>query len=189
MIYGQRIRLRPPERDDLPRFVRWFNDPEVRQGLTMVFGMSLAEEERWFERVLQRPQEERPMVIEVRQGETWTPIGNCTFHNVDWRNRKAEIGIAIGEKAFWNQGYGTEAVRLLLQFGFQTLNLHRIMLRVYAYNRRAIRCYEKAGFVLEGRLRQARYFQGAYHDELIMSVLRDEWNGMPHDPLPNSPAP
>jgi RimJ/RimL family protein N-acetyltransferase len=67
-------------------------------------------------------------------------------------------------------------MRLMLKFGFETLNLNRIFLRVYEYNQRAIRSYEKAGFVLEGKLRQARYQAGKYHDEYIMSVLRSEWD-------------
>jgi len=86
----------------------------------------------------------------------------------------------IGEKNYWNQGYGTESITLLLKHGFETLNLNRIMLRVYEDNPRAIRCYEKAGFVHEGRLREARYFEGVYRDVMLMSVLRREWDELSH---------
>jgi len=82
---------------------------------------------------------------------------------------------AIGEKAYWSQGHGTDAVRLLLRYGFNELNLNRICLHVYSFNTRAIRCYEKAGFVLEGRLRQDVFHHGEYADALVMSVLRSEW--------------
>ncbi|MCJ7435442.1 MAG: GNAT family N-acetyltransferase, partial [Anaerolineales bacterium] len=76
----------------------------------------------------------------------------------------------------WNQGLGTEAMTLLLRIGFETLNLNRIFLRVYADNSRAVRSYEKAGFILEGTLRQAVYKKGRYEDLHIMSVLRSEWD-------------
>ncbi len=175
MIYGKRIRLRAPEKGDVPRFTAWLNDPEVRQGLSMYLPLSIAEEERWFENMLQQPANEHPLTIEVRQGESWIPIGNCGFMNIEWRNRASEVGIFIGEKSFWNQGYGTETMRLLLEHGFQTLNLNRIFLRVFGNNARAIRSYEKAGFIHEGRMRQAEYQAGAYIDVLLMSVLRSEW--------------
>lgn len=176
MHYGERIRLRAMTRQDLPLFVRWFNDPEVTAYLDHAWPLSPEEEERWFQTMLQRPETERPLVIEVRQDdETWLPIGNCSFHRIDWRNRSAEVGVAIGEKAYWDQGYGTEALRLLLALGFDELNLHRIFLRVNAENRRAIAAYRKVGFVEEGRLRQAEYRRGRYHDMLIMSILRPEW--------------
>jgi RimJ/RimL family protein N-acetyltransferase len=81
----------------------------------------------------------------------------------------------LGEKEFWNKGYGTEAMQLVLQHGFQTLNLNRIMLEVYTTNPRAIRCYEKVGFVHEGCKRQGMYKNGVYIDVLLMSVLRQEW--------------
>jgi RimJ/RimL family protein N-acetyltransferase len=183
MIYGDRIRFRHPERDDVPQFQRWLNDPEVREGLALFLPMSLAEEEQWFEEMLKSPKEEMPFCIEIRSPEpsdaqsppSWTLIGNCAFFALNWRRRSAEIGIFIGDKRCWNQGYGTEAMQLLLQHGFGTLNLHRIMLRVYDFNLRAQRAYEKSGFVLEGRLREANYHHGKYVDELLMSVLRPEW--------------
>jgi RimJ/RimL family protein N-acetyltransferase len=175
MIYSERIRLRSIERGDLTYYVEWLNDPEVIEGLVMSIPFSLEDETHWFEGLSNRPAEERPLAIEIRDGEGWRLIGSCAFHNIEWKSRAAEVGIAIGLKASWNQGYGTETMRLMLKYGFETLNLNRIFLRVYEYNRRAIRSYEKAGFFLEGKLRQARYQAGKYYDEYIMSVLRSEW--------------
>ncbi len=175
MIYGDRVRLRHVEREDLPQFVEWLNDPEVSQGLTLHTPLSMAEEENWFENVLKGPIDERPLVVEAMEDDEWRMIGNSGFHNLDWRNRNAELGIFIGDKAYWDQGYGTEVVRLLLRHGFSTLNLYRIFLRVFEDNSRAIRAYEKAGFIHEGRQRQAEYHDGQFYDVLFMSVLRPEW--------------
>jgi len=176
MLYGKRVRLRAVERADLPLFVVWFNDPEVREGLSLYRPLSQVDEEMWFESVYNAAPEERPFMIEVRvDSEQWMGIGNCGFHKLDWRVRKAEFGIAIGEKAYWNQGYGSEAVGVLLDHGFNTLNLNRISLLVYEYNRRAIRAYQKAGFTHEGRQRRAHYHAGKYWDILMMSVLKEEY--------------
>ncbi|HSQ26755.1 MAG TPA: GNAT family protein [Anaerolineales bacterium] len=175
MITGDRVRFRAVERSDTPLFVEWLNDPEVTQGLNIYLPLSTAYEEKWFENMLNRPIDEHPMLIEVQQGDVWRPIGNCGFHNLDWRCRSGEVGIFIGEKSLWNQGFGSEAMRLLLQHGFDTLNLNRIGLYVYSTNPRAIRSYEKVGFVLEGRKRQAMYLNGKFVDILLMSVLRSEW--------------
>jgi RimJ/RimL family protein N-acetyltransferase len=82
----------------------------------------------------------------------------------------------IGDKTYWTQGYGTEAVRLLIKHGFNSLNLNRIFLRVFENNPRAIRAYEKAGFVHEGRERQAEFRDGRYIDVLLMSILKDEFS-------------
>jgi diamine N-acetyltransferase len=169
MIFGKRVRLRGIEREDLPRFVRWLNDPEVIHGLEIATPMSLAQEERWFQSMLEKPVETHPL------GTDWVPIGNIGLQGIDWKARCAEVGIFIGEKRFWNQGFGTEAMRLMIGYGFGTLNLNRIALRVYETNPRAIHSYINAGFVHEGRLRQAHYQDGKLIDVLILSVLRSEW--------------
>ena len=176
MIYGKRVRLRHVEREDLNQFVEWLNEPEVRQGLSMYLPISHAEEEKWFESVLSSSRDEQPLAIEAQTGDGWKLIGDCGFFHLDWRNRSAELGIFIGDKSYWNQGYGTEVMRLLLRIGFTTLNLHRIYLRVYDNNPRAVRVYEKTGFVHEGRQRQAEFQDGHYLDLILMSVLRPEWN-------------
>jgi RimJ/RimL family protein N-acetyltransferase len=177
-LLGERIRLRAAEREDIPIFLRWVNDSEVTENLLLVEPMSRLEEEQWYEAMMKNHSSEHVLVIEIRDqntAEKYRPIGTCQFHNIDWRNRFAEVGIMIGEKAFWDQGFGSETMRLLLKHGFQTLNLHRIWLQVYAKNKRGIRAYEKAGFKYEGKYRQAHYQHGQYYDVHLMSVLKQEW--------------
>ena len=182
MIYGERIRLRRNERSDIPKFVEWLNDPEVRRYLLLDLPISQANEEQWFEKMLKLPANEQPFGIEIREGEPeegnerWRLVGNCSFMDINWTIRSAEVGLFIGEKSCWNKGYGTEVMRLLLQLGFETLNLNRIFLRVDEANKGGIRAYEKAGFIHEGRLRQGAFKNGEYGDVLLMSVLRTEWN-------------
>jgi diamine N-acetyltransferase len=181
MIYGERIRFRAVEREDLPIFVKWLNDPEVIQGILVHSPISQADEENWFERMIKRPPDEHVFGIEVQEIDqdggkgNWKLIGTFAFDHIDWRNQSSEFGIMIGDKSYWNQGYGTEAVRLLAQHGFKTLNLNRIFLHVFENNPRATRAYEKAGFIHEGRERQAEFKDGKYIDVLRMSMLKDEF--------------
>ena len=175
MLYGKRLRLRGNEQTDLPKFVDWLNDPEVRRYLSKTLPLSMAAEEKWFENMLKHPPEEQPLGIEIKDGDAWRLIGNCNIFDINWRIRSAEVGILIGEKSCWNKGYGTEVIRLLLQHGFNTLNLNRIFLQVFPENLGGIRAYEKAGFIHEARLRQSDFRDGKYCDTLIMSVLRSEW--------------
>lgn len=175
MIYDTRIRLRKFEKADLPQFVAWLNDPEVRAGLGMYLPISQTEEDHWFEKMVQRPPAEHAFIVEIRDGEGWRVIGSTSLFDFDWRVRKAEFGILLGDKSIWNQGYGTEVTRLMLQHGFETLNLNRIELKVFSTNSRAQRAYEKAGYVLEGIQRQANYLNGIYTDDHLMAVLREDW--------------
>jgi RimJ/RimL family protein N-acetyltransferase len=175
MIFGERIRLRAMERADVPLFVPWINDPEVRAGIGMYLPVSLISEESWFENMLKGPEAEHPLMIEVKEGEGWVPIGNIAVFGINWRLRSSEIGILIGDRSYWNKGFGTEAMQLILKHGFETLNLHRMYLRVFQTNPRAVRAYEKAGFVHEGVQRQAEFRDGKYVDVLMMSVLVEEW--------------
>jgi RimJ/RimL family protein N-acetyltransferase len=175
MIYGEKTRLRRIERADIPTFVRWFNDPEVREFLTMYRPISIAEEEKWFEEQLGVKDQEL-FAIETTDG---VHIGSVGLHRINWQYRHAELGIAIGEKAYWSQGYGSDAIHTLLRFAFQEMNLHRIHLRARADNARGIRAYEKSGFRHEGRLREAIYSNGRYYDELHMGILRREFDAPP----------
>ena len=174
-IYEENLRLRPIEREDIPRFVRWFNDPDVRRHLLMYEPMSRAKEERWFEEHLSR-KDEFLFAIEVKEGKDWVHIGNLGLHKIDWKNRVATFGIVIGEKTYWDRGYGTKAVRTALKYAFFELGVNRVELETFSFNRRAIRCFEKAGFRHEGTRRQALYRDGRYHDILIMGILKEEFS-------------
>jgi diamine N-acetyltransferase len=180
MLYGERIRLRAIEREDIPTFVRWFNDPETRSYLLLLAPISTAQEERWFESLANRPDDylfaiEAAVRNGVQASDEWHHIGNVGLHRIDWKNRTATFGIVLGERDYWGQGYGSDATRTMLAFAFGTLNLHRVELEVFEYNPRAIRCYEKAGFRREGTRRQSHFHNGRYWDAHIMAVLRDEF--------------
>jgi diamine N-acetyltransferase len=177
-LQSERIRLRAAEKADIPLFLSWINDEEVTEHLFFTMPFSQFEEEQWYDSMMQNPVSEHALVIEVEDPDSegnFLAIGTCQFRNVDWRNRSAELGILIGEKSYWNQGYGTETMRLLLKHGFNTQNFHRIWLQVIERNRRGIRAYEKAGFSYEGKFRQAHYQNGCYYDLHLMSVLKPEW--------------
>jgi len=178
VIPGDRVRLRRLERSDLPLFVEWLNDPELREHLAVAYPLSQAQEEQWFESALRMEPALQPFAIEARlkaRDRAFTLVGTVSFHAVDWRNRTAELGLFIGPKALWGKGYGTDALRALVAFAFGELNLNRLWLRVYEDNLRARRSYEKVGFAVEGRLRQDRFHGGSYHDTLVMGLLSSEW--------------
>jgi RimJ/RimL family protein N-acetyltransferase len=174
---GRAVRLRRVEHDDLPRFAAWLNDPEVREGLAMVYPVSVAGEEQWFEAMQRREPAEQQFAIDALSGGGGAVlhIGILGFRVVDWKNSHAELGIFIGDKAFWGRGFGTDAVRTLVAWAFDELNMHRVWLKVFEDNRRAIRAYEKVGFRHEGRLREERFHAGRYSDTLVMGLLRTEF--------------
>lgn len=171
MIRGKKARIRALEHDDLARIVRWFNDPEVRRFITVRFPLSMTEEEGWWERLHDR-KNDHIFAIEVEDG---THIGTIGLHSVDYENRRAVLGIAIGEKDHWGRGYGADAICAVLGWAFGYLNLNRVGLSVYEFNQRAIHCYEKCGFRREGVVRQNWYVDGQYHDKVVMGILRDEF--------------
>jgi len=174
MIPGEKVQLRPIERDDLPRYVEWFSDPEVRRYLIIYLPFSLTQEERWFENLVGRLERQEDVLLAIETADG-VHIGNIGLHTIDWKNRNAELGIVIGEKAYWNQGYGTDAIRTMLGLAFREMNLHRVFLRVDVDNGRGIRCYEKAGFRQEGTLREVVFREGTFHNQYIMSILESEF--------------
>ncbi len=177
MIYnGKLVRLRPPEKEDVPRFVQWLSNPELRYYVTVRY-ISEALEQRWFDSLIPATSGAAPdrlhFVIETL--EEVGPIGVVGLEDINWRDRNAEFGIIVGEPDFWGKGFGSDALRTILEVGFCWFNLHRIFLHVVAENTRAIRSYEKCGFTHEGHLRDAVFIDGAYHDLLLMSVLASEF--------------
>ena len=169
---GSLIRLRLREPEDEPQLYRWFNDPDVTEHLTVRYPLSHAQEKSFIEHTNAASFGQTSFGIEtIEEGRL---IGGCGLEDMSPENGTATLGIAIGDKQFWDGGYGTDTMRTLCRFGFEMMNLHRIELDVYAENLRAIRVYEKVGFAHEGVRRQAHYKFGRYHDVLVMGLLRGE---------------
>ncbi len=155
-------------------FVRWMNDPQVRQYIGRFAPLSMAAEERWFEQQFGDLDTYR-FAIDLQDERRWRPIGICGLNAIDWHVRKAPLGIVIGEPEQWGHGYGTLALTLLLRFGFGELNLNRIELEALDDNPRAIRCYEKVGFQREVVRREAGFKAGRYRDLVHLGALREEF--------------
>jgi RimJ/RimL family protein N-acetyltransferase len=173
MISEGKVRLRAFREDDLKNSVAWLNNPAVTRYLLNMRPWSLVEEKAWIERTMRNEDPSAvTLVIETTDGEY---VGSTGLMHIDRRNQNAEAGIVIGRPEEWGRGLGTDAMKGLLRHAFEELNLHRVSLRVYVFNERAMRSYAKLGFVEEGRLRQAMYRHGAWHDVVLMAILADEW--------------
>jgi len=169
---GERVALRPLELEDAELLRSWFNNPEIHQHLGQHRALNAAAEREWLEGLHKRAEDH---VFGIALRETGALIGCCGLHRVVLPHRSAELGVTIGEPARLNQGYGGEALRLLLAYGFDTLGLHRIELRVHENNPRAIRCYERLGFRREGEKREARWWAGRWWSVLEYAILEREW--------------
>ena len=168
--------LRPLASTDLRRCVKWFSDPQVIRFLGRNSPVTFAEEARWF-RDYERRTDEQIFAIEVAGHH----VGNLGLHRIDRVHRKAEVGIVIGEPTFWSKGFGTEAMRVALRYGFDLLGLNKISLDVLEYNTRAIQTYERLGFQREGLHREDVYKDGRFVNVLRMSILARE---LRDEPLP-----
>ena len=181
MLTGKLVRLRKYEPEDVDRVLGWMNDREVTQYLAARYPFSRAQEERWLERVSHQPPSEG-LALAIETLAEARHVGTVNLHDIGWEDRHATLGITIGEKDCWGQGYGTDAIVTLLRYAFDWMNLHRVDLMVWSENPRAIASYRKCGFVEEGRLRQDQYQSGAFQDVLVMGVLKDEFRALHGSP-------
>jgi RimJ/RimL family protein N-acetyltransferase len=172
-IEGSSVVLRRHRVDDLPDVRRWYRDEEIAR-LTRYTLRPMNDEEidRFFHGRLMSP-ESVAYAIDVR--DTGRLIGLTTFSNLDPDNGSVLFHISIGEPDAWGRGYGTEATELMLWLAFERIGLHRVGLSVFSFNERAIRSYEKAGFEIEGRERQAIVRDGQRWDEITMGILEPHW--------------
>lgn len=170
-LVGDRIYLSPRNTQDVEKFTEWMNDFYVtdytgRSGNVMSF-----EGEKKYLEENSNP-EATFSIITLDEDKL---IGNVSLENIDHLHRKAVLGIFIGDKEFLSKGYGTEAIRLILDYGFNYMNLHSIKLDVMSFNERALKCYKKCGFKEAGRIRQNRFINGKYYDTISMDILEDEF--------------
>jgi RimJ/RimL family protein N-acetyltransferase len=174
MIAHGSVYLRPAEREDIPLFVRWFNDYATSRTLGLRSPMSIAMEEQWFERaVADQGKTGYHFVACLRADDR--PVGTIGLFDLDLNNGSAGLGISVGEASDRGQGHGTAMLRALLGWAFGHLRLERVWLEVYDFNPGARRVYRRVGFVDEGVSRHAIFREGAYRDVHRLAILRDEW--------------
>ncbi|TYT23271.1 GNAT family N-acetyltransferase [Dictyoglomus thermophilum] len=173
-LIGKRCYLSPIDIEDCQKYTRWVNDMEVVIGLTIASNLYTEQKER---EVLERlsKSDYNFAIVDLEREEL---IGNIGFVNLDLINKVGELGIFIGNKDYWGKGYGVEAIQLLLDFGFNILNLHNVYLRVFSFNKPAINCYKKIGFKEVGRIREAKQIAGERYDIIIMDILENEYKSI-----------
>jgi RimJ/RimL family protein N-acetyltransferase len=178
MLKGSKVVLRAITREDLPRLCQFNNDVavEVAGGGDPPMPQALARLEAEFEAGWSRGGRDGASFAIEADGKC---IGQCGLFQFDDVAHTCEMGITIGDKAYWGRGYGREVVGLLLDYAFRLRNVRRVFLRVNGRNERAIRAYTACGFMEEGRLRAHVWSDGAYDDLVLMGVLREEWSAAP----------
>jgi RimJ/RimL family protein N-acetyltransferase len=183
ILIGKHVKLTVEEVEVMAEnFSRWQRDSEYHRLLsTEAFNPhSMKAIREWLEKNLEKDPPEFYLFM-IRKLDDDRLIGEIDLGGMSLTHGDGFVGISIGEREFWGKGYGTEAMDLILRFAFLELNLQRISLDVFEYNPRAIRSYEKAGFIHEGRQRGMLNRDGQRYDLLFMGILRDEWlvnNGM-----------
>lgn len=174
LFESNKIILRKMTSEDIDLYHQWRNDIEVMQSTAPLLDVyNNKETEEFVTNVILGSHFSKSYIIVEKKSDK--PIGVTSLINLDYKNRNAECIIDIGDKKAWGKGFGAEAMNLLLDFGFLEMNLHRISLRVFSFNSRAIKLYEKLGFQWEGTLRESIFRGGQWHDILQMSILKNEY--------------
>ena len=170
---GNKVFLSPVQDDDAECFTKYMNDMEVTDFTGTTHNIyNYAGEKSWITNIYSSEKNKTFCICRVEDEKV---IGNISLMEIDYINRTAELGIMIGEEDSRSKGYGEEAINLLLDYGFNYLNLHSIYLRVNSINKRAIRCYEKVGFKPLGTKREDKFINGKYYDTIYMDLLKSEY--------------
>ncbi len=169
---GQKVHLCIVLKAYLPLITKWINDPEVTRYLGSYMPQYERNEEQWLERLAEKKNTDMVFALVTKNGEM---IGIMGLHQINSKDGTATTGALIGEKRFWGRGYGSEAKMLLLDYAFNTLNLRKICSAALAFNGRSVRYSKKCGYEEEGVRKAQFYKNGAYHDEILLAVFRDQW--------------
>lgn len=170
-MVGEKVYLSPVNVDDAIKYLDWLNDYDVAKYICQVTKIVTVEDEKEF-----LTKHDDKYIFAIIDKENDTLIGNISLSNINNIHRTCELGIMIGDKNYHSLGYGSDAIMLILDYGFNQLNLNNIMLRAISFNKRAIRAYEKCGFKTFGIWKKSYFFEGKYHDEVYMNILRDDFN-------------
>ena len=178
MLNGPNILLRGLELTDVTELMKHWNSVEVKRFLFISVPHSVQEEEEWVKYTWKQRKEGKNFVFAIIYKENDLYIGNIEISIIDQNSRRGVIGIAIFNQSYWNKGFGTESIQILLKFAFETLNLNSVELEVFANNQRAQRCYEKSGFTQTGVRREAVFVEGKYIDSILLDITVNEWKSI-----------
>ena len=174
LLTGSRVRLMGFMPDDLPVFVHWYQDAEFLR-LYDAEAAYPRTQKQLAEYIDEQQKSAKAFIFAIRLLDRDEMIGYAELDGINWAQRAGWVSLAIGDAAQRGRGHGTEAMRLLLRFAFDELNLYRVQLTVFGYNTHAIRLYEKLGFQREGAFREFLHRYGQRHDMLLYGLLRREW--------------
>ena len=174
LFKGDKVELTALTADDIPTISRWYQD-SVFMRLYDALPAYPRGEAKWRKKFEDRLNEDGTYIFGIRTLEDNALVGWLEIDGILWAHRVCWISIGIGDEAERGKGYGDESMRLALNFIFNELNLHRVQLTVFGYNARAIKLYERLGFVQEGRFREFLERDGVRYDMLLFGLLRDEW--------------
>jgi len=172
MLESARILLKLLELDDEAYIVKWRNQKEIINNMFNYKGVTIEEHRNWFKNYLLNDNRIEFIIIVKESGKR---IGTIGLSDIDFRNQKAEYGILIGEESELGKGYGYEASKEIIKYGFKELNLKKIYLKTFIDNKKAIKLYDRLGFIKEGVLRKEIFKKGEHKDVVLMSILKDEW--------------
>ncbi|GHO62123.1 N-acetyltransferase [Ktedonobacter sp. SOSP1-52] len=174
-IVGEKVALGPIRRELIPLYQRWINDFEVLRTLHIPRPSTFEEIQASYEADVAAERQRKVVYFTIYDRDTLQPIGRTDLCNINYRDRTADFGVEIGEAAYRGRGYGTETVRLMLDYAFTGLGLHNIMLETWEYNRAGQGAYKKAGFQEIGRRHQAKFMNGKFWDIVYMECLSTEF--------------
>lgn len=175
MFDGKKVRLRSLELTDLDLIMEHWNKIDLRRELGPIVPHSRKEREDWIRKTWENRRIEYSYTFAIEDIKSGELLGHCSLNRVRTINRTASVSIAIYNQKNRGKGYGTDAMRVLLSFGFDYINLHRIGLNVFNTNPSAIHVYEKVGFKRVGELRHTDFVEGQYVNDVVMDILEDEW--------------
>lgn len=173
-LQGEKIYLRPLNLKDANHYYKWVKDKEVI--LYSLGRWLIPYTKKQIQEWLQETIDDKSVLnLGIVEKETNKLIGHTGICSISKTNNSGEYFILIGDKNSWGKGYGTEVTKLVVDYGFKVLKLHRIMLTVSDVNIGAVKVYEKAGFIKEGIMRDASFRNNKYHNKIVMSILENEW--------------
>lgn len=172
-LIGEKIYLRPFERDDLDHIRKWYNDPELRGQIEITEPYNTVKTEQWFDNICT---DSHRIWFAIALKENDAVIGECGLLRMFAAWKSTDLTMIIGEHDAQDKGYGSEAIQLLLDYAFGHLGFHRVALGVVGFNENAIRFYEKNGFKREGVQRDGYFYNHRYYDFVMMSILEDEFS-------------